>query len=114
MMSSPHPDTRNAYVRYFYLPASKERPAEIIEVLNSDSETVEVPMREEDVELQAFFVRPLSGREAEAYRKAETWKLFNSWEELKQDHFKFGLPDDLMEQLLRFRGRFDLHEEMAA
>lgn len=114
-MSSPHPDTnRNAYVRYFYLPATNDRYAEVIEVLNSNSGVVKVPMREEDVELEAFFVRPLSSRETAAYKNAETWKLFNSWEELKHDHFKFGLSDELMEQLLSFRSSFDLHEEMAA
>ncbi|MCX2738638.1 hypothetical protein [Pontibacter anaerobius] len=114
MMPLPHPIACSTYVRYFYLPASNDRYAEVIEVLNSNSDTVKVPMREEDVELEAFFVRPLSGRELEAYKKAETWKLFNSWEELKQDHFRFDLPDELLEHLLRFKGRFELHEEMTA
>ncbi|WP_276497882.1 hypothetical protein [Pontibacter litorisediminis] len=109
-----HPYARNASVRYFYLPGSKERSAEVIQVLNSRSETVNVPMREEDVELEAFFARPLSAREAEAYKQAETWKIFSSWEELRHDHFKFGLSDEQMEQVLRFRGRFELQEEMAA
>lgn len=113
-MSAPHPTTRNTYVRYFYLPASTDRYAEVIEVLNSRSEVIEVPMREEDVELHAFFARPLTGRELESYRRNEVWKVFSTWEEVKHDHFAFDLPDDLVEQLLRFRYIFGLHEEMAA
>ena len=114
MMFSPYPRTRIALVRYFYLPANKERQAEVIEVLNSCSEMVTVPMREEDVELQAFSERALTEREASIYSKTETWKLFSSWEELRQDHLKFGLSEEQLQQLLDFRDRFELHEELAA
>ncbi|CAM3466500.1 hypothetical protein POKO110462_04025 [Pontibacter korlensis] len=114
MMFSAHPSISSACVRYFYLPATKERPAEVIEVINSNSNTVNVPMREEDLELQTFFVRPLCTREAEQYKGTETWKLFTSWEELQQDHYKLDLPNEILNQLLRFRQSFALQEEIAA
>lgn len=109
-----HPYHSSVCARYFYLPASKERNAEVIEVLNSDSDVVEVPMREEDVELRAFYERPLSEDELIRYRGTQTWKLFYSWEELQQDHTKLNLPEHVLQQLLQFKSLYELQEEMAA
>ncbi|TPE44693.1 hypothetical protein [Pontibacter mangrovi] len=115
-MFTVHPKSSQAYVRYFYFPASKERPAEVIEVLNSPSETIVVPTREEDLELEAFFERPLSDREAAVYQSDETWKLFASWEELLQDHQGVGLGKEAIEQLTAFRNspNYTLQGELAA
>ncbi|WP_144266248.1 hypothetical protein [Pontibacter ummariensis] len=86
-------------VRYFYLPASNGRHAEIIVVLYSGSTRVQVPMREEDVTLRAFFERTLTPEEAQACKGDQTWKVFDSWEELQQDHNEHGVAHEALEAL---------------
>lgn len=112
-MSTLHPcNANNVCVRYFYLPANKEQHAEIIEILNSDSDIVRVPMREEDVELEAFFERSLSKNELESFKNSQTWKLFCSWEELVKDHLKLKLSENVLQQLLGFKTKYELQGEV--
>ncbi|RIJ36907.1 hypothetical protein D1627_13870 [Pontibacter oryzae] len=94
------------------MPANKDHQAEIIEILNSDSNTVRVPMREEDVELQAFHERSLSKNELEAFKNSQTWKLFNTWDELMQDHIKLKLSENVLRQVLRFKNEYELQGEL--
>ncbi|GAB3828053.1 hypothetical protein [Pontibacter rugosus] len=113
-MSTFHPEEKTACVRYYYLPARNKRCAEIIEVLNSDSDTIKVPTREEDIRLRSFFKRELSRKETEIYVASQTWKVFTSWEELELDHIKFSLPTTVLEELLSYRLSCTLQEEIAA
>lgn len=112
-MSVHHVSSR-AFVRYFYLPAQNERHAEIIMVLNSEDEWVQVPMREEDVELHAFYTRPMSQKETEVHGASQTWKVFATWGELLQDHSKFKVNESALAQLLRHKAEYLLSEEVAA
>lgn len=100
-------------MRYFYLPANSKREAEIIQVLNSGSTVVRVPMREEDIELAVIFERELTFKEKLAYKNSETWKVFDSWDELEQDHINFELADEVLLVLLSLSYRFTLEENMA-
>jgi len=100
-------------VRYFYLSANHAKQAEIIQVINSGSAVVQVPMREEDIELTAFFERELTPAEKTAYKTSETWKVFTCWEELYHDHVQFCLKHDVAGALLSLRYRYPLQEEMA-
>ncbi|MFD3000179.1 hypothetical protein ACFS7Z_07390 [Pontibacter toksunensis] len=108
-----HPKSKAPCVRYFYLPANSTRHAEIVQVINSGGSKVKVPMREEDVELSAIFERELNMKEKLTYGNSETWKVFNSWEELEQDHVNLELPNELMLILLSLSYRFTLEENMA-
>ncbi|RDV15085.1 hypothetical protein DXT99_10445 [Pontibacter diazotrophicus] len=100
-------------VRYFYLPANSSRDAEIIQVINSGGPKVQVPMREEDIELSAIFERELTSSERLTYRNSETWKVFTSWDEVEQDHISFGLADEVLLVLLSLSYRFKLEEYIA-
>lgn len=113
-MPTLHTVVDNACARYFYLPASNERGAEVILVLNSSSDLVTVPTREEDVELYTFYVRSLSTIEKNMYDFSQTWKIFNSWGELLQDHQQFSLSAEVLEQLSQFKERYALQQEVAA
>lgn len=113
-MFTTHPKSSAApCVRYFYLSANDTRDAEIIQVLNSSGPMVQVPMREEDVELSAFFERELTSNERLAYRNSETWKVFTSWDDIEQDHVSYGLADEVLLVLLSLSYRFTLEEAMA-
>ncbi|WP_345158996.1 hypothetical protein [Pontibacter saemangeumensis] len=100
-------------VRYFYLPANPSKQSEVIEVLNSGSDVVQVPMREEDLELTAFFERGLTPREKALYKSSETWKVFSYWEELQHDHLQYGLKDEELRILLSLRNRYSLEDDAA-
>ncbi|WP_162051753.1 hypothetical protein [Pontibacter pamirensis] len=112
-MPIPHPKSTAPCVRYFYLPATDIRNAEIIQVINSGGPIVQVPMREEDVELSAIFERELTNSERLTYRNSETWKVFTSWEEVEQDHTSYGLAKEVLLVLLSLSYRFTLEEMMA-
>ena len=100
-------------MRYFYLPANPSKQSEVIEVLNSGSEVVQVPMREEDMKLTAFFERSLTTSEKASYKSSETWKVFSYWEELHCDHTRFGLKEEVLYTLLSLKNRYPLEENMA-
>ncbi|MCJ8164029.1 hypothetical protein MKJ04_04190 [Pontibacter sp. E15-1] len=109
------PKSTSPYVRYYYLPANSERQAEVIQVLNCSSEAVQVPMREEDLELTAFFERKLNMRERKSYNSDETWKVYDCWDELQHDHEQFGLDEEVLHILLqRLRYQYPLRESLAA
>ncbi|WP_460923301.1 hypothetical protein [Pontibacter brevis] len=112
-MSKHHLKGAVPCVRYFYLPANSNRGAEIIQVINSSSTLVQVPMREEDVELTVFFERELTMNERLTYGSSETWKVFTSWDEIEQDHNQFGLTDEVLLVLLSLSYRFTLQEDIA-
>jgi hypothetical protein len=101
-------------VRYFYLPANDAKPSEIIQVINSSSTTVEVPLREEDVVLKSFFERKLTPEEQQAYQKDEVWKVFVAWEELEQEQLSFGVTGEELLLLISFKYRYSLEEGVAA
>ena len=112
-MPRPHYQSAAPCVRYFYLPANSTRDAEIIQVINSGSPVVQVPMREEDVELTTIFERELTMNEKLTYKSSETWKVFTSWEELEQDHSHCGLAKEVLLVLLSLSYRFTLEERIA-
>ena len=101
-------------VRYFYLPANSVKQAEVIQVLNSSSDVVQVPMREEDMVLTAFFERDLTSREKASYKTSETWKVFTCWEDVENDHVNFSLKKEVLCILLSLRYRYQLEEENIA
>lgn len=111
-MSEPQPKSTAPCVRYFYLAANSSRDAEIIQVINSRGAKVQVPMREEDVELSVIFERELTSSERLAYRNSETWKVFTSWDEIEQDHISFGLADEVLLVLSSLSYRFKLEEHL--
>lgn len=108
-----HPKSDALCVRYFYLPANSTKDAEIIQVINSGSPVVQVPMREEDVELTAIFERELTKNERLAYKNSETWKVFTSWDQLEQDHSQYELSKEVLLVLLSLNYRFTLEERVA-
>lgn len=112
-MFKPYLKSTAPCVRYFYLPANNTRDAEIIQVLNSGGHAVQVPMREEDVELTAFFERELTKSEKLTYKNSETWKVFTSWDEIEQDHINYGLAGDVLPVLLSLSYKFPLEEAIA-
>ncbi len=108
------PQSTSPYVRYFYLPANAEKQAEVIQVVNCPSDAVQVPMREEDVELTAFFKRKLTPHERMHYNSSETWKVYTCWEELQHDHLQFGLEEKCMYRLQNLMYQYPLQENLAA
>lgn len=100
MLQHPHPCQGQHQVSYFYLPASNGKPAEIIVVLNSTSDTIQIPVPEEDVVLQVFFQRSITPAEAKRYGTEEIWRIFNTWPLLKADHAKYNVSPAVMELLL--------------
>lgn len=113
MLTYHHPKSTAPCVRYFYLPANPSKQSEIIEVLNSSSDVVQVPMREEDMKLTAFFERKLTTRERASYKNSETWKVFTCWDTIVDDHVHFGLKDEVLRILLDLKYRYSLKEEIA-
>lgn len=101
-------------VRYFYLPANSAKQAEVIQVLNSSSDVVQVPMREEDMKLTAFFERNLTSREKASYKTSETWKVFTCWGDLENDHVNLSLKKEVLSILLSLRYRYQLEQENIA
>ncbi|MEJ8802806.1 hypothetical protein [Pontibacter sp. H249] len=82
-----------ACVRYYYLPARHDKYAEIIEVVNSQHYTIDVPMWEEDIILEPFYTRFITTKEEKHCRGSEIWKLFSGWEKLYSDHQKYEVEE---------------------
>ncbi|MBD1398351.1 hypothetical protein H9Q13_14360 [Pontibacter sp. JH31] len=99
---------------YYYMSANAERPAEIIEILNSDRPYVQVPMREEDVMLEAFFVRDMSAEEIQSHGNNQVWQIFGTWGELIDDHLKLHVNDYVLAELFHYKNQYPLPEGMAA
>lgn len=96
------------------MPASDERPAELIQILNCDTTFIHVPMREEDVTLDAFFVRNMSEAEIQSFGNGQVWQIFVHWDELYEDHVRYKASGKVMKELERFKQRFPLSESIAA
>ena len=99
---------------YFYMPANEERPAELIEILNSDRTYIHVPMRDGDVTLDAFLVRDMTEAEIQNFSGSQTWQIFQSWDELQEDHHRYKVSAQLLRKLAHFKQQFPLAEGMAA
>lgn len=69
-------------------------------VLNSASDTIQIPVPEEDVELHAFFQRSMAPAETLRFGSEQTWRIFSSWPQLKTDHAKYNVNPAIMELLL--------------
>jgi hypothetical protein len=113
-MKSIHPDMQKVQVSYYYMPAGHDRQAEIIQIINSDSWCIQVPTREEDLELYSFFQRTATITEIIQFGKSQTWRIFSSWEALEEDHQLFQVDPDIRAILLAHRGEHRLSEEIAA
>ncbi|WP_461490540.1 hypothetical protein [Pontibacter sp. HJ8] len=99
---------------YFYLPASEGRSAEIILIVNSDRRFVQVPMREEDVVLEAFFQRDMTEMEINSFGTNQVWQIFGTWNDLADDHIRYRVSDYVLSELYYFKDLFPLSEGMAA
>lgn len=82
------PKKSQPQVRYFYLPPINGKLAEIIQVLNCTSPSIQIPVREEDVELSYFFQRDMTNAEIASFGENSAWRIFYSWSELRKDHVK--------------------------
>ncbi|GGG18123.1 hypothetical protein GCM10011323_22930 [Pontibacter amylolyticus] len=114
--SYPHPFgmKRLHQAAYFYMPANDERPAELIQILNCDRSYIHVPMREEDVTLDAFFVRDMTEAEIQNFGGNQTWQIFVHWDELHEDHVHYKVSGKVIKQLEQFKLKFPLSESVAA
>jgi hypothetical protein len=114
--SYPHPFgmKRLHQVAYFYMPANDERPAELIQILNCDCTYIHVPMREEDVTLDAFFVRDMTEAEIQNFSGNQTWQIFAHWDELHEEHMRYKVSGKVIKELEQFKQRFPLSESIAA
>lgn len=101
-------------VAYFYMPPNEERPAELIEILNSDRTYIHVPMREEDVTLDAIFMREMTEVEIQNFSGNQIWQIFASWDELQDDHIRYKVSANIMAELEQIRQKYPLPENMAA
>lgn len=99
---------------YFYMPASDERPSELIEILNCDNKYIQVPMREEDIVLEAFFVRDMTEKEIQNFSNTQVWQIFATWGELLEDHLRYHVDTFVLSELNRYKNQFPLPEGMAA
>lgn len=105
---------QQAIARYFFLKTKENKIKELIVVLTSDSQTVQVPMREEDLELQSFYERSMTPQEVASAENNQMWKIFNTWNALISDHQKMGVNQDLLNDLIDYRNQFALQEEVLA
>ena len=105
---------RSHQAAYFYMPASDERPAELIQILNCDSTYIQVPMREEDVMLDAFFVRDMTETEVQNFSGSQNWQIFVHWDDLHEDHVRYKVSDKVLKELEQFKQKFPLSESIAA
>lgn len=96
------------------MPARNSHPAEIIEVINSDGWCIRIPTLEEDVELYSFFQRELSQREQAVFGADQAWRIFDSWEEMENDHRQYNIEAAALEALGNFRPQLMLLEDVAA
>lgn len=99
---------------YFYMPANDDRPAELIEILNCNRTYIHVPMRDEDVTLDAFFVRDMTENEIQNFSAGQVWQIFGSWEEMLEDHYRYKVGNSIISKLKAFKNQFPLQEGMAA
>ncbi|MFD2246048.1 hypothetical protein [Pontibacter ruber] len=113
-MKSTHPEKQKVQVSYYYMPAGHDRKAEIIQIINSDSWCIEVPTREEDLELFSFFQRIATVTEIAQFGTSQTWRIFTSWEALEEDHHLYQVDQDILAILMAHRGNYRLSEEIAA
>ncbi|MHA6246749.1 hypothetical protein ACXYMU_02345 [Pontibacter sp. CAU 1760] len=98
-MSFLYPATTLPCVRYFYLSDNGDDHAEIIQVLNSMSAIIQVPMREADIALEAFYARELTKLEKATFEGGEFWKVFSTWDELEQDHLQDGVTKEKVREI---------------
>ena len=112
-MLQHHPNTLQPQVSYFYLPSLNGKPAEVIVVLNSTANTIQIPVPEEDLELQAFFERSMTTAETTHFGKASTWRIFSTWNQLEADHKEYGVSPAVMDMLLSCRDHKPLHAYFA-
>jgi hypothetical protein len=112
--SNPSGMTQIHQAAYFYMPANDDRPAELIEILNCTRNYIHVPMREEDVTLDAFFVRDMTEAEIQNFSGGQVWQIFGSWDELMEDHQRYKVDSPVLSELVRFKAQFPLPEGMAA
>jgi len=105
---------QQAIARYFFFRSKENEIQELIVVLTSDSKTVQVPMREEDVELQSFYERSMTPQEVASANNNQVWKIFNTWNALISDHQNMGVNQDLLNDLINYRNQFALQEEVLA
>ncbi|QCR24475.1 hypothetical protein [Pontibacter sp. SGAir0037] len=109
-----HPTKNQAKVCYYYMPSRNQKPAEVISVLNSGGWCIRVPVREEDIELYAFFHRDMTEAETAKFGKKQTWRIFTSWEEMLTDHQQNAVNEEVLAALNAFKAKFTLSEEVAA
>lgn len=112
--ANPFGKQRLHQVAYFYMPANQSKPAELIEILNSDRTYIHVPMRDGDVTLEAFLVRDMTEAEIQNYSGSQTWQIFLSWDELRTDHLRYSVPAEFLKQLTAHQKQFPLVESVAA
>ncbi|NDK57728.1 hypothetical protein [Pontibacter fetidus] len=112
MLHQTNPD-QLPQVCYFYLPSLNDKPAEVIGVVNCTSDTIRIPMPEEDLELSAFFQRNITPTEYEAFSNQSTWRIFSSWSELETDHQKYKVNLATMLILLSYQQDKPLQEHLA-
>ncbi|MBX0334826.1 hypothetical protein K3G39_16415 [Pontibacter sp. HSC-14F20] len=112
--SNPFGKKRFHQVAYFYMPANDERPAELIQILNCDQTYIHVPMREEDVTLDAFFVRDMTEAEIQNCSDRQVWQIFVHWDELHEDHVRYKVSAKVLKELEQFKSKFPLPESMVA
>lgn len=113
-MNRNTPLQQQAVARYFFLKTKEDKIKELIVVLTSDSNTVQVPMREEDLELESFFERSMTPKEVASAGNNQMWKIFNTWDALLSDHQKMGVNEELINSLIDYKNRFALQEEALA
>lgn len=113
-MNRNTPSQQQAVARYFFLHAKENEVKQLIVVLTSDSPTVQVPMREEDLELNSFFERSMTPQEVAAAENNQIWKIFNTWNALISDHKKMGVNQKLLNDLVDYRNQFALQGEVIA
>lgn len=101
-------------VAYFYMPPNDGRPAELIEILNCARTYIHVPMREEDITLEAFYVRDMTEAEIHNFSGGQVWQIFVSWDELLGDHERYKVDTTVLSEIKSFRSKFPLSESMAA
>lgn len=99
-MLQHHPHFAQPQVCYFYLPPQNGKPAEVIAVINSISDTIRIPVPEEDVELFAFFRRNATAAELKRFGERPTWRIFDSWAQLVLDHQKYRVSPAIIKLLL--------------
>ncbi|MBC5773945.1 hypothetical protein H8S95_07710 [Pontibacter sp. KCTC 32443] len=112
-MPQHHPNPSQQQVCYFYLPPLNDKSAEVIVVLNSSTDTIHIPIPEEDIELHAFFQRSLTAAEARRFGEEPTWRIFTSWSDLEADHRKYNVDPATMLMLLLAQDGKPLQEHFA-